>query len=143
MVVRHCPEPGDRPFARPIKCRISLEPKAADHDDPAELLARQEDHSQIWARARQLLPELHFQALWLRYVEDLDVAQIAGVLGKTKTHVKVLFFRARRILAVGLGSDPNSTAASAPPAVRQAPAPGINSSTRDLCSSRRESAPGI
>jgi len=117
--------------------------EAPDYDDPAELLARREDHSQIWERARELLPELHFQALWLRYVEDMELAQIAGVLGKTKTHVKVLLFRARRILAVGLGSDPNSTAATAPPAVRQAPAPGINSSTRHLCSSRRESAPGI
>jgi RNA polymerase sigma-70 factor (ECF subfamily) len=41
---------------------------------------------------------LQFQALWLRYAEDLRVEEIARVLRKTQTHVKVLLFRARTFL---------------------------------------------
>jgi RNA polymerase sigma-70 factor (ECF subfamily) len=74
-------------------------PEVRDPNDPAELLARQEDAATIWDLARRHLSESQFQALWLRYVEDLDVAQIAQVLRKTQVHVKVLLFRARQALA--------------------------------------------
>jgi RNA polymerase sigma-70 factor (ECF subfamily) len=81
-------------------------PENPDYDDPAVLTVRREDKAEIWERARKVLPELHFQAVWLRYVEDMDVAGIAAVLGKTKTHVKVLLFRARRLLAASLRAAP-------------------------------------
>jgi RNA polymerase sigma-70 factor (ECF subfamily) len=74
-------------------------PEPQDDDDPAELLARQEERQGLWGLARRRLPEAQFQALWLRYAEDLSVAGIAQVLHKTQTHVKVLLFRARRVLA--------------------------------------------
>ena len=74
-------------------------PEESDHTDPAELLARREDARDLWHRARAKLPDTQFQSLWLRYAEDMDIAQIAGVLGKTQTHVKVLLFRARQTLA--------------------------------------------
>jgi len=74
-------------------------PEPLDEEDPAELLARQEEAREVWRRARALLPGGQFQALWLRYAEDMKIAQIARVLGKTQTHVKVLLFRARRKLA--------------------------------------------
>jgi RNA polymerase sigma-70 factor, ECF subfamily len=74
-------------------------PEELDPADPAELLARREDARDLWHRARAKLPDSQFQALWLRYAEDMDIAQIAGVLGKTQTHVKVLLFRARQTLA--------------------------------------------
>jgi RNA polymerase sigma-70 factor, ECF subfamily len=74
-------------------------PEELDADDPAELLARREEAQDLWRRARARLPDAQFQALWLRYAEDMDIARIAGVLGKTQTHVKVLLFRARHKLA--------------------------------------------
>jgi len=74
-------------------------PEELDPEDPAELLARREEAQDLWRRARRLLPDGQFQALWLRYAEDMDIAQIARVLGKTQTHVKVLLFRARHKLA--------------------------------------------
>lgn len=73
-------------------------PEPRDHDDPAELLARREDGQALWRCARGVLPEAQFQALWLRYAEDMTVADIAQVLRKTQTHIKVLLFRARRML---------------------------------------------
>ena len=74
-------------------------PDLPTFDDPAELLARHEEGQNLWHLARRGLPELQFQALWFRYAEDMSVEEIARVLRKTKTHVKVLLFRAR--LALG------------------------------------------
>lgn len=77
-------------------------PEETDADDPAELLARREEAQELWRRARASLPDGQFQALWLRYAEDMDIENIARVLGKTQTHVKVLLFRARHKLAAEL-----------------------------------------
>jgi RNA polymerase sigma-70 factor (ECF subfamily) len=79
-------------------------PEELDADDPGELLARREEAQDLWRRARAWLPDSQFQALWLRYVEDMDISQIARVLRKTQTHVKVLLFRARHKLADELES---------------------------------------
>jgi RNA polymerase sigma-70 factor (ECF subfamily) len=76
-----------------------LMPEMPDNNDPAELLARQEERQSLWGLARRRLPGPQFQALWLRYAEEMSVAGIAQVLRKTQTHVKVLLFRARRVLA--------------------------------------------
>jgi RNA polymerase sigma-70 factor (ECF subfamily) len=81
-------------------------PEELDPDDPSELLARREEAQDLWRRAREALPDSQFQALWLRYAEDMDLAQIGCVLGKTQTHVKVLLFRARHKLAAQLESAP-------------------------------------
>jgi RNA polymerase sigma-70 factor (ECF subfamily) len=70
-----------------------------DFNDPAELLARKEAGSALWQLARQRLSEIQFQALWLKYTEEMNVADIARVLHKTQSHVKVVLFRARKILA--------------------------------------------
>ena len=79
-------------------------PEEFDADDPAELLARREEAEALWRRARALLSECQFQALWLRYAEDMSIADVARILGKTQTHVKVLLFRARGALAAQLES---------------------------------------
>ncbi|MGP8238792.1 MAG: RNA polymerase sigma factor [Limisphaerales bacterium] len=74
-------------------------PETPDFDDPAELLSRREESEEIWRLARRHLGMDQYQAIWLRYAEDMDVSQIALVLGKSQTYVKVLLFRARRKLA--------------------------------------------
>jgi RNA polymerase sigma-70 factor (ECF subfamily) len=73
-------------------------PELRDDDDPAELLARQEERQNLWQLAREHLPEAQFQALWLRYAEEMGVEGIARVLRKTRVHVKVILFRARQAL---------------------------------------------
>jgi len=82
---------------------ISVEqpPDLPDADDPAELLARREEIQDIWRLARRCLPAVQFQAIWLRYAEDMSLAEIARALNKTQTHVKVLLFRARQALIRG------------------------------------------
>lgn len=74
------------------------EPELVELNEPSELLAQREDRQRLWDVARRLLPEAQYNALWLRYAEDMEVAQIARVLRKTRTHVKVLLFRARQAL---------------------------------------------
>ena len=74
-------------------------PELADLKDPAELMARREEVEALWDLARRGLSTAQFQALWLRYAGDLSIAEIAQVLRKTRTHVKVLLFRARQALS--------------------------------------------
>jgi RNA polymerase sigma-70 factor (ECF subfamily) len=80
-------------------------PDASELDDPSVLLARAEASRNIWGMARGTLPAVQFEALWLRYAEEMDLAQIGRVLHKTRTHVKVLLFRARNTLGEQLAAD--------------------------------------
>ncbi len=77
-------------------------PELADWQNPADHLAQQEDRRDLWMVARAVLPEAQFQALWLKYAEEMSVEETAQVLRRTQTHVKVLLFRARRALARAL-----------------------------------------
>jgi RNA polymerase sigma-70 factor (ECF subfamily) len=52
----------------------------------------------LWATARSLA-ENQYQALWLKYAEDMSIKEIAAVTGKTQVNVKVLLYRARTNLA--------------------------------------------
>jgi len=102
-------------------------PDLADSLDPSEALAGREDRQGLWQLARKVLSETQYQALWLRYVEDLTVAEIAQVLRKTRTHVKVLLFRARNVLGRELA--PGSEVRSQRPEAR-----GQKSEVRDRLS---------
>jgi RNA polymerase sigma-70 factor, ECF subfamily len=73
-------------------------PDRADEGDPAEAMASREDRDSLWALARQVLPAAQFQALWLTYAAEMKVREIARVMNRTSTHVKVMLFRARRML---------------------------------------------
>jgi RNA polymerase sigma-70 factor (ECF subfamily) len=85
--------------APPVTENDDLLSQPSTTHDPAEQLVRQDDSQNLWQLARARLSENQFQALWLHYYADMNVAQIAQVLGKTGVHVKVLLFRARQVLA--------------------------------------------
>jgi RNA polymerase sigma-70 factor (ECF subfamily) len=74
-------------------------PEFADTNDPAEVLAVQDEREHLWALARRILPQSQFDALWLHYVEGMNLVEVAKVLRRPQTYVKVLLFRARRTLA--------------------------------------------
>jgi RNA polymerase sigma-70 factor, ECF subfamily len=97
----------------------ALIPEASDDIDPAELFARREEGQNLWRLASKRLGENQFQALWLHYAEDMDVAQIAQVMGKTRVHIKVLLFRARQVL--GRDLNPSPALAKTPPSVNIRP----------------------
>lgn len=68
------------------------------HETPSDHLDQKEQSNLFWNRARRLLNDDQFSSLWLHYQEDIGIAEIAITLGKTEGNVKILLFRARKIL---------------------------------------------
>ncbi|SRR5581483_1723404 len=106
-------------------------PELPDVRDPAALLEESELRRDLWQRARRCLPPVQFQALWLRYAEDMEVADIARVLGKSRVHAKVLLFRARRALLRELS--PVQMATKAKAASRPNPEARAGSALKFFC----------
>ena len=69
---------------------------------PAERARTNDDADTLWSRARRILSQREFEILWLRFGEDLSTEETARVAGLTKTHVKIIVFRARQHLMKGL-----------------------------------------
>ena len=61
---------------------------------PEDLMAEQETKQSLWAAARGLSMS-QYQALRLRYAEDMSIKEIAKFLRKSQVVVKVLLYRAR------------------------------------------------
>lgn len=66
--------------------------------EPGDMLAAREQRQRIWDQAAEVLSEPKFTALWLFYVEDMPVRDIARVLGRSRVAVKTMMFRARQDL---------------------------------------------
>lgn len=66
--------------------------------DPQEALIEKEQSQNLWHQASTLQPK-EYEALWLRYAEDMSVKDIAKVLKKKPITVRVLLHRARLNLA--------------------------------------------
>jgi len=91
-----------------------IAPETAGHEAEPGAPGR----GQLWELAARLLSRHQFDALWLRYAEDLTPAEIGRALGRPATAVRVLLHRARRTLARHLDAPP----APRSPALRGAPA---------------------
>ncbi len=74
------------------------------HADPGVDLARTEERANLWSIADRVLETDQRSALWLRYAEDLTVAEIAEILGRSSVSVRVMLFRARAKLGPYLES---------------------------------------
>jgi RNA polymerase sigma-70 factor (ECF subfamily) len=74
---------------------------ASSGPSPAQQVTEQERAHDLWERARRVLARREFEVLWLRFSEELSTEETARVMGLTKTHIKVLVFRARRQLSKG------------------------------------------
>lgn len=70
----------------------------ADDPSPASQAESRDRTEDLWAHARRVLSPREFEVLWLRFAEVLSVADAARVANLTRTHVKILVFRARRKL---------------------------------------------
>lgn len=67
----------------------------------AEDAAEREAGVALWKQAARALPHGQYRALWLRYVERMDVRQVAAAMKVSEANVKVMLFRARqRLMAV-------------------------------------------
>ncbi len=59
------------------------------------LIDAEPEAGNIWALASDKLSPDQYAALWLRYGEDMELAEIASVLGKSQVGTRVLLHRAR------------------------------------------------
>jgi RNA polymerase sigma-70 factor (ECF subfamily) len=66
--------------------------------EPEEMVTQEEARQSLWATAMDLSRN-QYEALWLRYAEDMSIKEIAQVLRKSKVNVRVLLYRARLNLA--------------------------------------------
>ena len=92
-----------------VRPLASLEDVGAEGADPGRDLARTELRARLWEIAARVLSEEQRDALWLRYAEDLPPLEIARVLDRRPSTVRVLLFRARARLAEHLPA-PDATA---------------------------------
>lgn len=67
--------------------------------DPLLECIREDDRDNLWLLARAGLNEPSYTALWLRYAEDLPIREVARIMGRPQTWVKVVLHRARKKLA--------------------------------------------
>jgi RNA polymerase sigma-70 factor (ECF subfamily) len=71
---------------------------AAEQPEPGERLASEEQRRKLWDTAAEILDEPKFTALWLFYIEEMPVAEVAKVLDLSRGAVKTMMSRARRQL---------------------------------------------
>ena len=52
----------------------------------------------LWQLASEVLKDPSYQAMRLHYAEEISIREIAKIMGKTETGIKVILFRARQKL---------------------------------------------
>ncbi|MFC1781399.1 RNA polymerase sigma factor [Planctomycetota bacterium] len=62
------------------------------------LSAEEQLPKSIWALADKLTRN-QYQALWLKYSENMSIKEISRIMGKSQVNVKVLLYRARKNMA--------------------------------------------
>lgn len=73
------------------------------NDPLAHCIAESERHN-LWRNAKRLLSDEVFAAMWLRYVEDMSIKDIAAVLERSSSWTKVNLLRGRRALEAELNN---------------------------------------
>ena len=71
---------------------------AAEGCDPLEACIEESNSSNVWLTAKQVLTDDAYSAMWLRYVEDLSVKDVARSLDKSVSWAKVTLMRGRQRL---------------------------------------------
>lgn len=67
--------------------------------DPLVECIEASDRENLWLTAKRILSDDAYTALWLRYVEDLSVNEVARALDRSQSWTKVTLLRARRRLS--------------------------------------------
>lgn len=73
--------------------------------DPLQACLEMSERENLWLAAKRILPDELFAAMWLRYAEDMDLADISKVLGRTVSWTKVSLMRGRNRLKSELADD--------------------------------------
>jgi RNA polymerase sigma-70 factor (ECF subfamily) len=79
-----------------------------DHADPLAACIEHAERENLWLVAKGLLSPDAYSALWLRYVEDLALSDVALALDRSLAWTKVSLMRSRRRLATTLRQEAQS-----------------------------------
>ena len=74
---------------------VSTEEWTDTASDPLTACAIQSQRDNLWLTARRALSSDAYTALWLRYLEEQSIKEVAAAMGKTESWVKVTLMRAR------------------------------------------------
>jgi RNA polymerase sigma-70 factor (ECF subfamily) len=96
---------------------------------PLQRLSREEERTQLWQVARNVLSAEQYSAVWLYYVEGMKAGEIAQVLGRSWVAIKTMLHRSRKRLLPHLA--PFAQDGAAPLRDREPPAQGGAAPARD------------
>lgn len=77
----------------------------ADETDPLAACIAHSEQENVWLAAKRILSADAYDALWLRYVEDLSVKEISSAMEKSASWTKVTLMRGRQRLSTELSGD--------------------------------------
>ena len=104
-----------RKHGKMTHCELeAAESVLVETDTPADEYGRAEEHATLWRVAREALKDEAYDMLWLRYRDQLSIAEIATALERTNTSVKVMLHRSRKTLARALEAEPAAEANAIP-----------------------------
>lgn len=113
-----------RKHGKVTHCELEVAaPKLVESETPADTLSETEEHAALWRVARETLKEEAFDVLWMKYKEQLSIAEIATMLSRTEVSVKVMLHRARKKLGHALEDRPDQEAT---PGTHPEPFPNLN-----------------
>lgn len=69
-----------------------------EENDPLQQCIADSERENLWQSARRVLSDEVYSAMWLRYVEDMSVKDVAAVLNRSNSWTKVNLLRGRRAL---------------------------------------------
>jgi RNA polymerase sigma-70 factor (ECF subfamily) len=76
-----------------------------DDADPLSACIAHSEQENVWQAAKRVLSDDAYDAMWLRYVEDLSVKEVASTLDKSTSWAKVTLMRGRQRLSSALADD--------------------------------------
>jgi RNA polymerase sigma-70 factor (ECF subfamily) len=75
-----------------------LDDPVDDAGDPLSHCIADSERDNLWRAAKRSLSDEVFAAMWLRYVQDMSIRDIAGVLDRSSSWTKVNLHRGRQAL---------------------------------------------
>lgn len=74
--------------------------------DPLNACIAQSSRQNLWVTAKRILSDEAYVAMWLRYVEDMSVRDVADAMDRSVSWAKVTLMRSRDRLAEVLADEP-------------------------------------
>jgi RNA polymerase sigma-70 factor (ECF subfamily) len=72
---------------------------------PLQVCLEAAERRNVWLTAKRLLNDDAYAAMWLRYVEDMSIKEVARALDKKQSWAKVTLLRGRRALTAALSEE--------------------------------------